>query len=155
MGDRERGGTDDEALVWESDRLDASAVVPGSRPTDHEEVPVVEEDRSALAAIDQLPSGVLIGYGAILGVFLVYTISWVTILLKRLATPPQPLLDGVDRVQMLLGLAGPALWVVFAVCFVRGRRWYWQMLWLVLGLVLLAPWPWIITLITASIGGAQ
>ena len=155
MGDKERDGTDDEALVWESDRLDTSAVVPGGRPTEYDEVPVVEEDRSALAAIDQLPSGVLVGYGAILGVFLVYTISWVTIMLKRLSTPPQPLLDGIDRAQMLLGLAGPALWVVFAFFFVRGRRWYWQTLWLVLGLVLLAPWPWIITLITASNGGAQ
>jgi hypothetical protein len=106
-----------------------------------------------LAALDRLPAPALIGVGVVLGVLVLFTVAWASILLGRLDTPPQPLLDGLDRAQLVLGVGAPLLWGVAGLILLPGRHWPWKALWGVAGLVLLAPWPWILTLIIAAGAG--
>jgi len=89
-----------------------------------------------------LSSPALVGLGILGGVYLLYTIGWF-IGVSRLTNPPADVLtEFMFSLGTWLAIAAPAVWFASAYWLTRGkprRRWTW----LILGVVLLAPLPFI------------
>ncbi|QJU54291.1 DNA polymerase III subunit gamma/tau [Herbiconiux sp. KACC 21604] len=106
------------------------------------------EDRAAeseLAAAEaesaQLNSAALIGYGVIGGVYLLFTIGWIV----SFARYQQPI--DVDftvlshRIAQALAVAAVPLWFVATLLLTQRKDVRWTFLWLVVGVLVLVPWP--------------
>ena len=89
-----------------------------------------------------LSSPALVGLGILGGVYLLYTIGWF-IGVSRLTNPPADVLtEFMFSLGTWLAIAAPAVWFASAYWLTRGKpRWRWT--WLILGVVLLAPLPFI------------
>ena len=89
-----------------------------------------------------LSSSALVGLGILGGVYLLYTIGWF-IGVSRLTNPPADVLtEFMFSLGTWLAIAAPAVWFGSAYWLTRGKpklRWTW----LILGVVLLAPLPFI------------
>ena len=138
MTDPNRPDEDDDALSWAGDRdsthVESGAVAP--------EVIVVE-----LPPEDAPPptsSLLLIVYGVLAGVYLLYTLGWITSVV-RTTLPVYDLLAGIMyQFGQFLAIASPALWLAAAVLLTRNRKPVVRLLWVVLGLVVVAPWPFLL-----------
>jgi hypothetical protein len=155
---------DDEALGWAGDD-DPTLVSAGTHtpaadaPATATSGPVVSEPTTDLPegwAVTGSPGGyvdapegkttlsspALIGLGILAGVYLLYTIGWV-IGVSRLLNPfTDPLAQFMFSLGTWLAIAAPAVWFASSYWLTRGRprlRWTW----LILGVVLLAPLPFI------------
>ncbi|GMA27942.1 hypothetical protein [Arenivirga flava] len=84
----------------------------------------------------------LVASGVLGGIYLLFTIGWV------LSARQQPALDGLPGVMYVLGqwlaVAAPALWFGAALLLTRHRPAPVKLLWLVIGMLLLVPWPFIL-----------
>jgi hypothetical protein len=89
-----------------------------------------------------MSSPALVGLGILAGVYLLYTIGWV-IGVGRLTNPfSDPLAQFMFSLGTWLAIAAPAVWFASSYWLTRGRprlRWTW----LILGVLLLAPLPFI------------
>lgn len=124
---------DEEALSWsgETDPTHVSAPVsPEKAPGGSERKP------TALNPV------VLIVLGILAGVYLLYAIGW-TIIGFSGGVPVQGVFFGIMyQVGEALAIASPFLW--FAAVWLRVKTPAWRVLWLFVGVLVLAPWPFII-----------
>lgn len=135
---------DDEALSWAGD--ETSAPAKPSRTADP--VDVIVADEPAEIAADPQPvaertsSVLLVSSGVLGGIYLLFTIGWVV------TAQNEPALDGLARVMYVLGqwlaIAAPALWFGATLLLTRHQPTPVKLLWLVIGMLLLVPWPFIL-----------
>ena len=127
---------DEEALSW-----------AGDRDTTHVDAPAPEIVVVELPAEDAAPrtsSLALITYGVLAGVYLLYTLGWVTSV-TRTTLPVYDLLSGIMyQFGQFLAIASPAFWLTAAIVLTRDRKPVVRLLWVVLGLVVVAPWPFLL-----------
>lgn len=112
---------------------------------------VVHDDQPVEAG-----NGALLGIGILAGVYLLYVIGWF-IGGNRLDVVGDLLLANgpIYTIVKWTAIAAPAVW--FAVVFVltlRSRTWV-RFVWLIVGVVLLVPWPFVISWESALMGGVQ
>jgi hypothetical protein len=132
----DRTPDDDEALSWAGDR-DVTHVESAAQPN-------VVVDRPAEDAAPRTSSLALITYGVLAGVYLLYTLGWVTSV-TRTTLPVYDLLSGIMyQFGQFLAIASPALWLTAALVLTRDRKPVVRLLWVVLGLVVVAPWPFLL-----------
>jgi hypothetical protein len=127
---------DDEALSWgtESDPTHVDAPVV-DLPVDHAEI-----DEPSMSSV------LLVTLGVFGGVFLLFTVGWI-IGVQRTTVPTTNLFFAfMYRLGEILAIAAPAAWFVGVLVLARQRRAGVRILWLLLGVVLLAPWPFILGL---------
>ncbi|MFC0681320.1 hypothetical protein ACFFGH_26110 [Lysobacter korlensis] len=129
---------DEEALRWDGDDPTERLVPAGST------VPARGKRGGGAAS----GSALLIIYGAFGGIFLLMTIGWIATALRYEPTTDDPLGGFMQRVSTLLAIASPGMWFGIAFWLTRGRPPWQRIVWLVLGMLLVAPWP----LITGSLG---
>ena len=139
---------DDDALSWggETDpsHVDGPVVSPPAV-----ERPVVErvETPAELADPKQIPAALLITYGILGGVYLIYTIGWVTTVVRYQAVRI-PFTDPLSEIMFQLGeflaIASPALWFAAVFLLSRGRKPLVRLLWILVGLVAVLPWPFVL-----------
>lgn len=125
---------DEEALSWSGE----------TDPT-HVAAPVSSEKASADSEGQPtaLNPVVLIVLGILAGVYLLYAIGW-TIVGFSGGVPVQGVFFGIMyQVGEALAIASPFLW--FAAVWLRVKTLVWRVLWLFVGVVVLAPWPFIIS----------
>jgi len=128
---------DDEALSWgEAD--DATHV-------DAAHNPVAVKDRGDRDPEAPETSGALVGFGVFGGLYLLYTVAW-------LLTASTSYVSGVDTVLTVfvevlrfLAILAPALWFTVVLWAARGSRTRTRLLWMLLGAVVLFPWPFLLT----------
>lgn len=135
---------DDEALSWAGDETQA----PEKPRRAADPVDVIVADEPAGAAQDAQPvaerssSVLLVASGVLGGVYLLFTIGWV------LSGQTAPALEGLSYVMYVLGqwlaIAAPALWFGATLLLTRHRPAPVKLLWLVIGMLLLVPWPFIL-----------
>lgn len=123
---------DEAALSWAGD--DA----PGPQPTAKAPVAPPAEARPTI------PAMLLITYGVIAGILLIYTIGWVTVVVTSGYTAPDLLGEIMWQLGEFLAIASPALWFVTVLLLTRGRKPLVRLLLLVLGLLVVIPWPFIL-----------
>ncbi|MHC5795432.1 hypothetical protein ACVXZ4_04665 [Lacisediminihabitans sp. FW035] len=127
---------DEEALTWggETDptHVDAPDVVDPSADVELEE--------------PGMSSALLVTLGVFGGVFLLFTVGWI-IGVQRATVPSANLFFAfMYRLGQILAIAAPAAWFVGVLVLARNRRTLVRILLLLLGVVLLAPWPFILGL---------
>lgn len=94
-----------------------------------------------------LPSVVLVFYGFVAGWMALYTLGWVVVAAKSWVFGTNaPLLDILTDLMLVLMSISPLLWMLTAIVATRGKRMVWTALWLLIGIVLLLPWPYLIAL---------
>ncbi|CAN5173011.1 hypothetical protein [Frigoribacterium sp. UYMn621] len=127
---------DDAGLSW-GDETD---------PT-HVDAPVVDEPLDG-AEVEEpgMSSALLVTLGVFGGVFLLFTVGWI-IGVQRAPLPSANLFFAfMYRLGQILAVVAPAAWFVGVLVFARQRRTPVRILLLLLGVVLLAPWPFILGL---------
>lgn len=128
---------DEEALHWAGDEdlgRDSGAALPAPATG----VP------AASGPTAQTPSALLIVYGILIGVYALFVVGWIIAVFRD----PTPVF-GVLPVIMyqfgeFLALASPLLWGGIVLVLTRDRAPLWRLLWLLVGVVLLVPLPFIL-----------
>ncbi|CAN5439985.1 hypothetical protein BH10ACT7_BH10ACT7_10830 [soil metagenome] len=140
---------DDEALAWAGDETpEVKRVEPGPTPagsdasrSDVAAVRVGSETLPAEPRKPAIPAPLLITYGVLGGLYLIYTIGWVLTVAQ--GAPPRATVfdDIMFRVQQGLAVASPAIWFGAVFLLTRGRKPLVRLLWLLVGLAIVIPWP--------------
>jgi hypothetical protein len=154
-------GDDDPTLVSgdSTDTGQADGVAPTTGRTTPSAAPTAEQPNESLpdgwavtgspggyvdapAGSAPMSSAALLGLGVLAGVYLLYTIGWV-IGVGRIDNPlTDPLAQFMFSLGTWLAMAAPLVWFAASYWLTRGHtrtRWTW----LLLGVVLLAPLPFI------------
>lgn len=124
---------DEEALSWSGETDPTHVAAPVSTEKD------VADSEGRPTALNPV---VLIVLGILAGVYLLYAIGW-TIVGFSGGVPVQGVFFGIMyQVGEALAIASPFLW--FAAVWLRVKTAVWRVFWLFAGVVVLAPWPFII-----------
>ena len=124
----------EEGLRWDGDPADTVA----SRPT---KAPVATE---APEPAEQLSSALLITYGIIAGVYLLYTVGWILAAVRTSSPSSDVLVQIMFQLGQFLAIAGAPLWFSTVFVLTRGRKPGVRLLWLIIGLLVFVPLPFII-----------
>ncbi len=137
---------DDEALSWAGDEQPVrtaprGAAAPAADPVGDAVAPEGDGPEAAEPVVERTSSVLLVASGVLGGIYLLFTIGWV------LSAEP-PALEGLAAVMYVLGqwlaIAAPALWFGATLLLTRHRPAPVKLLWLVIGMLLLVPWPFIL-----------
>jgi hypothetical protein len=129
---------DDEALSWAGDGDSTHVESRESKPE------VVVDEVADEDAAPRTSSLLLIVYGVLAGVYLLYTFGWITSVVRS-TLPVYDLLSGIMyQFGQFLAIASPALWLTAAMLLTRDRKPVVRLLWVVIGLVVVAPWPFLL-----------
>ena len=123
----------EEGLRWDGDPADTAA------PRVVRQAPVDEAE-----PVEQMSSALLVTYGIIAGVYLLYTVGWVIAATRTSSGSGDILVQIMFQLGQFLAIAGPPLWFVTVFSLTRTRKPAVRLLWLILGLLLFAPLPFIL-----------
>lgn len=126
---------DDDALAWAGDE---KTTAPRREPTP------VSDDDSLETDVRQIPAPLLVTYGIIAGVFLLYTVGWIITISRSTTTLSSLLGEIMFQLGEFLAIASPAVWFASAFLLTRGRKPIVRLLVLLLGLVATVPWPFLL-----------
>jgi len=134
---------DEDALTW-----------GGETDPTHADAPVTGTDVDAEPALaPQTSSALLIVYGIFVGVFVLYAVGWI-LAIVQINEGGLPVEGVLPQIMYGLGeglaVTSPLLWFFGVLLLTRHAPVLVRILWFVLGLLVTAPWPFII-----GIGGAQ
>lgn len=93
----------------------------------------------------QLSNTALVGFGVLGGAYLLYTIGWVLGGFRLQGRAQWMVTDAMFQGSFWLAILAPLLWFVTVLALTRGSRTWVRILWLVGGVVLLVPWPFVMT----------
>jgi hypothetical protein len=96
-----------------------------------------EADDATLAPVTS--SALLVTYGILGGVYLLYSIGWIISVTRSVVTLPTLLAEIMYQFGEFLAIAAPALWFFSVFVLTRGRRPIVRLVWLLVGLVVLLP----------------
>jgi hypothetical protein len=134
---------DDAALAWAGDE---KPVAEASRPV--AKAPSrVELVGTSPAAKPQIPAALLVTYGILAGAYLIYTLGWIVSVQRynaTVVTSPEPLNAFMFGLGEILAIVAPALWFVATLLLTRGRKPVVRLLALLVGLVVVVPWPFVL-----------
>ena len=131
---------DEEATTWAGETDPSHVAAPQ---------PVVErvDTDTGAPARPPMSSMLLIVYGVLGGIHLIYTVGWI-ISVQRLNAARVGSSELLSEIMFQLGeflaMASPAIWVAAAVLLTRGRKPILRLLWLFVGLVAVLPWPFVL-----------
>ena len=83
-------------------------------------------------------------YGLFGGIFVLYAIGWVLALQRDTFSAPDILSRVMYQVGEYLAILAPVIWVALTFLLTRHSRPILRLLWLIGGVLLLAPWPFIL-----------
>jgi len=134
---------DDAALAWAGDEPVAEAL---------EAPPVAEASEAQGEALEapiaptktQIPAPLLITYGILAGLYLIYTIGWVITITRSTTTLPTLLGEIMFQLGEFLAIASPAVWFAAVVILTRRSKPIIRLLLLLAGLVATIPWPFLL-----------
>ena len=133
---------DDRALTWDetSDPSHvAGPVATAPKPkkaVDPAPAPVVKDGPSSF---------LLISYGILGGMYLLYTVGWLVTVFNDNRKPfAAALTELMYQVGEYLAIASPALLFLTVLVLTRGRKPLIRLLLLILGLFLVIPWPFVL-----------
>lgn len=124
---------DDDALRW-GDERDPTHV---DAPT---ETQVAAEPTDAPAT----SSTMLVVYGIFGGAYLLYLVGWILAVQRDTYVQASLLAEIMYQFGEFLAIASPAVWLGAVLLLTRHSRALTRVLWLLAGLLLVAPWPFIL-----------
>ncbi|MCJ1672372.1 hypothetical protein MT355_03815 [Rathayibacter sp. VKM Ac-2929] len=113
---------------------------------DDDELEDDEDDERDAADAAAASSVLLVAMGVAAGLYLLWTIGWMITATRQNATVAgtfggDPLGGGLYGLGLWLAVAGPAAWFAAVLLGTRSARTRTRVLWLIAGLILLAPLP--------------
>jgi hypothetical protein len=152
------GDGDDEALSWDGES--DSSHVAGPKPLREKPVrtkparagkpgraSAAADDAATETETDAEPqptsSVLLVAYGIVAGVYALYTVGWATTILRGSGTMSTLLGEIMFQFGEFLAIAASPLWFASVLFLTRGRRPALRLLWLLAGLLLLVPVPFV------------
>jgi hypothetical protein len=156
--------SDDEALSWdgENDSSHVAGPVPlrekplkakparPAKPARASAEASAEADAGAGAGADTVTdepqptsSALLVTYGIVAGVYALYTVGWITTILRGSGTMASLLGEVMFQFGEFLAIAASPLWFAAVFFLTRGRKPIVRLGWLIVGLVLLVPIPFV------------
>jgi hypothetical protein len=144
---------DDDALSWAGDESPQRAplrkaavsddVTPGAATASPDPDLVEEPAQDAVAAPARTSSALVFAYGMVGGVYVLFTIGW--FITARSASALTDLGGVMYTFGQWLAVAAPAAWYGGSWLLTRHRPAALRLLWLVIGTLLLVPWPFILS----------
>jgi len=151
--DDDLDAADEEGLNWDTSIRDAS-YVEGPKPVREKKARAVAEHVEAddsEAEVTEAPapdapvsSILLVTYGIIAGVFVLYAIGWFTTVRSSAYIAPSALGTVMSILGEVLAVAAAPLWFGAVFVLTRDSKPIARLLWLLLGLVLLVPVPFVL-----------
>ena len=138
----------EEALSWDGER-DASHVA-GPQPARTKPAKQNKARASTGSATDgsatdgPTSSFLLVTYGIVAGVYGLYTVGWITTVLRGGGTMSTILGEVMFQFGEFLAIASAPLWFASAFYLTRDSRPVVRLAWLIAGLVLLVPIPFVL-----------
>ena len=126
---------DDEGLNW-GDETDSSHV--GARPRLDGETPPEP------AAAPTASSVLLIAYGVFGGAYLLFIVGWIIAVQRDTFVQGSLFAEIMYQFGEFLAIASPAIWFGAVFLLTRSSKPVMRILWLVVGLLITAPWPFIL-----------
>ena len=130
-----RDDPDDDALSW-GDETDPTHV--DARPA------VPQEATREASAAPATSSTMLVVYGVFGGAYLLYIVGWIIAVRRDTYTQGSLLSEIMYQFGEFLAIASPAVWIGAVLLLTLESRATARVLWLMAGLLLLAPWPFIL-----------
>ncbi|MCJ1713298.1 hypothetical protein ACLBWP_08565 [Microbacterium sp. M1A1_1b] len=128
---------DDEAALSWDDADDATHVDAAHNPVRAKARPEPDAERP-------LGSGALVGMGVFGGIYLLYTVAW--LVSASLLTVTGTGVAGIASEAMrVLAIMAPAFWFAATLWLGQGSRDRTKFTWLLVGALVLIPWPFIMT----------
>ncbi len=158
--------SDDDALSWGGDddpTLDVGISKPGSAAADADPVALpagyaavgkgadavgrLNTDGTVTPAADREPMGsaALVTLGVIGGVYLLYVLGWVIGGLRLQGTAQFLVSPVAYQFALWLAVLAAPLWFATTWLLTRASKAWVRILWLVVGVLLLVPWPFMMT----------
>jgi hypothetical protein len=152
------GDDDDEALTWAGGRDPSHYETPAAKPVKPSKLSKQPDavagenagagDETALAPVTS--GALLVTLGVLAGIYLLYTVGWI-ITVQHTAYLATSVLDQLAiTLKEWFAIAAPALWFAATLFLTRGRRPVVRLLWLVIGALVLVPWPFVLGIANAS-----
>jgi uncharacterized membrane protein len=123
---------EDDALAWAGDE---PVEAPNTRTVEIVDGPPVPKP---------MPAVLLITYGILAGVYLIYTIGWVITVTRSTTTLPTLFGEIMFQLGELLAMASPAMWFAAVIVLTRERKPIVRLGLLLVGLVVVIPWPFLL-----------
>jgi hypothetical protein len=89
-------------------------------------------------------SFLLVTYGILAGGYLLYSIGWIVAVGRSTFMDPNILGEIMFQFGEFLAIVSPLLWFGAVFILTRNNKAIVRLLWLLLGLVLLVPWPFVL-----------
>ena len=144
MSDDPKNDDDDaDALAWAGDEKPVVEPVETSPPV----AEVLEAPTDAALDKPQTPAALLITYGILGGIDLIYTIGWITTVVRLngvRAAFTDPLSEIMFQFGEFLAIASPLAWFAAVFLLSRGRKPIVRLTWILIGLVTTLPWPFVL-----------
>jgi hypothetical protein len=131
-----RGEPDDAA----SDADAAALSWDGETDASHVDGPAVETGDSAPVK-PEISSFLLVTYGILAGMYGLFVIGWIISINRSAIVLSDALGQLMFQAGQALAIAAAPLWFTAVFILTRKNRAFTRLLWLLLGLVLVAPWP--------------
>ena len=128
---------DDSALTWDGD--DADAVIERPRPA--VVAPEVDGDVPVAAPTSSIQ---LVTYGILAGVYLLYAVGWGITVARSGLFSSNLFVEIMSQFSEFLAIIAAPLWFALAFVLTRNSRRIVRLLWLIAGLVVLMPVPFIL-----------
>ena len=126
---------EEEALAWAGDE----------RPKAAKPAPSIADELEAPAdGTASIPAPLLVTYGILAGLYLIYTVGWIITVLRSTMTQSDLLGEIMFQFGEFLAIASPALWFASILFLTRGRKPIIRLLLLLAGLIATAPWPYVL-----------
>jgi hypothetical protein len=103
-----------------------------------------ESDADSVTEPAPMGSVLLVVLGILGGVYLLYTVGWFTTATRSNTLPIGALDVVMARLRSYLSVAAPVLWFVTTLVLTRRRRPVLRVLWLLLGVIVLLPLPFVL-----------
>ena len=151
------GNDEDEALTWAGGRDPSHYETPEAKPAkvvrpskrsasngvaanDADAADERDDDESEDAA-PATSSVVLVLLGILGGIYLLYTVGWFVSWQRFVYVASTPLDQTAFSVQQALSLVSAPVWFVVTLLLTRDRKPTVRLLWLIIGALVLVPWP--------------
>lgn len=142
---------DDEALTWAGGRDPSHYETPEVKPRKPPK-PAKSTAKPAAAPADAddddelsppTSAVVLVSLGILGGIYLLYTVGWFVSWQRFLYASADELELIAFHVQQVLAIVGPPLWFTVTLLLTRERKPQVRLLWLLVGALVLIPWPFV------------
>jgi hypothetical protein len=134
----------DDALTWAGDETETRA--PAGRAQRARDAAASGDagDVDARIAAATGGSALLVFYGILAGVYLLYMVGWLISIVRNPFSIDNLFAEIVSQFGEFLAIASPLVWFFVALVLTRGRRPSLRVAWLIAGAILLVPWPFVL-----------